>query len=111
MRSKAGTIAIALFQGDKREKRARARAFSPRAVAKPVRGGATMRARRQRWPWNDACSRSRAMRILAVAFTGSLVVASTAAMLACGSRRLPAPSYVGQPQDALVQVPYPPPPA
>lgn len=51
------------------------------------------------------------MRVLAVAFTGSLVVAATTAMLACGMRRLPAPSYTGQPQEALVQVPYPPPPA
>jgi hypothetical protein len=51
------------------------------------------------------------MRVLAVAFTGSLVVAGATAMLACGGRHLPAPSFVGQPQQALVQVPYPPPPA
>lgn len=55
------------------------------------------------------------MRVLAFAFTGSLVVsaaiAAATAATACGGRRLPAPSYVGQPQDALVQVPYPPPPA
>lgn len=51
------------------------------------------------------------MRVLALAFTGSFVVAAATAMIACGSRRLPTPSYVGQPQEALVQVPYPPPPA
>jgi hypothetical protein len=51
------------------------------------------------------------MRALAIAFAGSLAFAAATTMLACGSRRLPAPSYVGQPQEALVQVPYPPPPA
>lgn len=51
------------------------------------------------------------MRVLAVAFTGSLLVAAATTMLACGSGRLPTPSYTGQPQQALVQVPYPPPPA
>ena len=51
------------------------------------------------------------MRLLAVAFTGSVAVAFATAMLACGAKSLPAPSYVGQPQEALVQVPYPPPPA
>ena len=51
------------------------------------------------------------MRVLAVAFTGSVVFAAATAMLACGGRTLPKPSYVGQPQEALVQVPYPPPPA
>jgi hypothetical protein len=53
----------------------------------------------------------RAMRFLAIAFTSSVAIASATAMLACGARRLPGPSYVGQPQEALVQVPYPPPPA
>lgn len=51
------------------------------------------------------------MRALAVAFTASVVVAAATASVACGSRTLPTPSYVGQPQQALVQVPYPPPPA
>ena len=51
------------------------------------------------------------MRVLAVGFTCSVLVAAASMTLACGSRRLPAPSYVGQPQEALVQVPYPPPPA
>jgi hypothetical protein len=51
------------------------------------------------------------MRILAVAFAGSLGVAAATAIFACGGRRLPAPRYVGQPQEALVDVPYPPPPA
>ncbi len=32
-------------------------------------------------------------------------------MLACGAPRLPAPTYVGQPTDALIQAAYPPPPA
>lgn len=51
------------------------------------------------------------MRVLAVAFTSSILVAAATVMVACGARRLPAPSYTGQPQEALVQVPYPPPPA
>lgn len=55
------------------------------------------------------------VRSLAVAFTTSVALAATMAaastMLACGRGQLPAPSYVGQPQEALVQVPYPPPPA
>jgi hypothetical protein len=49
------------------------------------------------------------MRRLAVAFSASLAVA--VAGLACGAQRLPAPAYVGHPSGALVQVPYPPPPA
>jgi hypothetical protein len=51
------------------------------------------------------------MRLLALAFTGSVAVAAATTMLACGIKRIPTPSYVGQPQQALVQVPYPPPPA
>jgi hypothetical protein len=50
------------------------------------------------------------MRLLAIAFTGSVAVAATTALLACGSR-LPGPSYVQHPTEALVEVPYPPPPA
>jgi hypothetical protein len=51
----------------------------------------------------------RAMRRLAVAFSTAVVLAGAA--LACGSKRLPEPAYVGHPTSALVQVPYPPPPA
>lgn len=34
-----------------------------------------------------------------------------AALVACGMSKLPKPSYVGHPTSALVEVPYPPPPA
>lgn len=49
------------------------------------------------------------MRRLAVAFSGALALA--AAALACGAKTVPTPAYVGQPPGALVEVPYPPPPA
>ncbi|WP_394842630.1 YXWGXW repeat-containing protein [Pendulispora brunnea] len=49
------------------------------------------------------------------AFVSLLVPASGAAALgwlfACGPSRLPAPKYVGQDTSALMEVPYPPPPA
>lgn len=55
------------------------------------------------------------MRVLAVAFTSSVAIAAATVaattMLACGVKRLPGPAYVGQPSEALVEVPYPPPPA
>lgn len=49
------------------------------------------------------------MRPIALAFSASLALA--AAALACGGTRAPAPAYVAQPTSALVEVPYPPPPA
>jgi hypothetical protein len=49
------------------------------------------------------------MRRLGLGF--GLSVAIAGAMLACGAARLPAPSYVGQPTEALQQVQFPPPPA
>jgi len=39
------------------------------------------------------------------------IVSATLVAAACGAGRLPSPPYVGQPGSALVQVPYPPPPA
>lgn len=59
--------------------------------------------------WYAACSCGRGMRPIAVAFGGSLAVA--AAAFACGGTRAPTPAYVRQPTSALVEVPYPPPPA
>jgi hypothetical protein len=44
-----------------------------------------------------------------LAFVSLTAVVSV--VMACGSGRLPAPPYVEQPTSALVQVPYPPPPA
>lgn len=38
-------------------------------------------------------------------------VGSAAALLACGASRTPEPSFVAHPTSALVEVPYPPPPA
>lgn len=38
-------------------------------------------------------------------------LASAWALLACGSKRTPEPPFTGQPTSALVEVPYPPPPA
>ena len=49
-------------------------------------------------------NRSRCLAFASITLAVSVVVA-------CGSGRLPAPSYEGQPTSALVQVPYPPPPA
>ena len=49
------------------------------------------------------------MRRLAIVLIGGVALASAA--LACGAERLPGPAYVGQPTAALVEVPYPPPPA
>lgn len=49
------------------------------------------------------------MRRIAVAFSGALALA--AAALACSGNRAPSPSFVAQPSSALVEVPYPPPPA
>ena len=40
-----------------------------------------------------------------------IVAGATLGSTACGAKRLPSPPYVGQPGSALVQVPYPPPPA
>jgi hypothetical protein len=40
-----------------------------------------------------------------------LATLGTVAAIACGAPRLPAPDYTGQPTTALVEVPYPPPPA
>lgn len=48
-------------------------------------------------------------RLRCLAFLSTAL--SVSALLACGSGRLPAPSYEGQPTSALTQVPYPPPPA
>lgn len=65
-----------------------------------------------RWclpPWYEACSTAIWMRRIAIALGASVALA--AGMLACGSRRLPPPRWVSQPTSALVQVPYPPPPA
>ena len=39
------------------------------------------------------------------------VVILASLVFACGASRLPAPSYVGQPTEALEEVDYPPPPA
>ena len=39
------------------------------------------------------------------------LVLGTAAALACGPPKLPAPPYTSQPTSALTEVPYPPPPA
>lgn len=109
--SKPDTSDTARFHGDNRCPARRVRAFLPRGVAKEVcspRGGTVP-------PHVGGVVRRvlapRAMRVLAVAFTGSVLVAVATSMLACGTRRLPAPAYTGQPQEALVQVPYPPPPA
>lgn len=51
------------------------------------------------------------MRVLRLAFTSCVAAGAAIGVFACGRGQLPSPSYVGQPQDALVQVPYPPPPA
>jgi hypothetical protein len=50
-----------------------------------------------------------AMRRLGLALALGVTIAG--AVLACGSSRLPAPPYVGQPPEALQQVAFPPPPA
>jgi hypothetical protein len=44
-------------------------------------------------------------------FVATEALAIAAVLFACGSKRLPAPSYTSQPTNALVEVPYPPPPA
>jgi hypothetical protein len=41
----------------------------------------------------------------------ALALATAGVMLACGAPRLPAPTYVGQPTEALIEAAYPPPPA
>jgi hypothetical protein len=58
--------------------------------------------------WNGACSLAR-MHRLAAGLGGAVTIA--AALLACGSGRLPAPSYVQQPTTALQPAQFPPPPA
>jgi hypothetical protein len=52
---------------------------------------------------------ARTMRGVGIGVGLSLSIAG--ALVACGAARLPAPSYVGQPSDALQQVDFPPPPA
>jgi hypothetical protein len=52
---------------------------------------------------------TRTMHRLAFAIAGATAIAS--AILACGSTTVTTPSYVAQPQSALAEVPYPPPPA
>jgi len=52
---------------------------------------------------------SRPMRRTTWVAGGGLAVAI--ALLACGSGKMPAPRYVGQPSDALLPADYPPPPA
>lgn len=42
---------------------------------------------------------------------GWIVMSIVGGAAACGAARLPAPSYVGQPTDALLEADYPPPPA
>lgn len=42
---------------------------------------------------------------------GAVLLFLLGAAAACGMSRLPAPSYTGHPTSALVEVPYPPPPA
>lgn len=56
-------------------------------------------------------ARSTAMRCRARrSFVAGVAAATLAIAFACGPR-LPAPPFVGQPTSALVEVPYPPPPA
>jgi hypothetical protein len=52
---------------------------------------------------------AEAMRRLGVVI--AVAVAIAGALLACGASRLPAPPYVRQPTEALLQAGYPPPPA
>lgn len=49
-------------------------------------------------------NRFRCLAFASLTFAVSVV-------MACGGGRLPAPTYEGQPTSALIQVPYPPPPA
>jgi hypothetical protein len=52
--------------------------------------------------------------LVSAAMRGRLLVAfvlGTAAAVACGAPKLPAPAYTSQPTNALTEVPYPPPPA
>jgi len=49
------------------------------------------------------------MRSGTLVVTGMLAIGSL--VLACGASKLPAPSYTSHPTSALVEVPYPPPPA
>lgn len=52
---------------------------------------------------------ARTMHRLGLGVGASLAIAG--AVLACGAPRLPAPTYVGHPTEALLQAKYPPPPA
>ena len=53
----------------------------------------------------------RAMRRRVRIFGCAAATAATLAAFACGPPHLPAPPLTGQPTSALVEVPYPPPPA
>jgi hypothetical protein len=53
--------------------------------------------------------RPRSVSLLAI--VGVEAAAATMVALACSPARLPEPTFVQQPTSALVQVPYPPPPA
>jgi hypothetical protein len=49
--------------------------------------------------------------MLRLAFVCSSSIAVAAVAIACGSKSVTPPRYVAQPQSALAEVPYPPPPA